>query len=427
MGRARARAGHRRVRRPEAPRRRAAAPFRLESLPVSVLVLAYLAFTSIALPDGLAGVAWPSVSGSIGVPVSYLGLLLPFAVASSTLSSITAGFVLDRLGLGRVLAGSTAVSVLALLGYAAATSMWVVLAATIVLAAGSGAIDAGLNAVAARTFTARRITWMHASYGAGAMLGPLLISASLAGGLSWRWAYVFIAVLQAVIAVAFALTAGAWARLGGPAAEERGAGAPARPLTSVLRHRGVRLGVALFFLQNGVEGSTALWAYLFLTGARGLRPEIASLVVSAYWIVQSAGRLVLGPIAERRGPYGVLAGGALGFVLGAVLLTVPGTPLTAAVGVVLIGVSAAPMSPLLMLTTKDRTGPELADRAVGLQAGASTVGSTAFPALIGALIGHYGAGVFAVCMVVITATAGAVQVASLSRRSSPATPEAEAA
>ena len=44
----------------------------------------------------------------------------------------------------------------------------------VVFGLGFGAVDAAVNVHAAHHFSARQINWMHASYGAGATLGPLL-------------------------------------------------------------------------------------------------------------------------------------------------------------------------------------------------------------------------------------------------------------
>ena len=66
-----------------------------------LLLLAYFAFLGISLPDGLLGVSWPSMSVSFGQPVGALGLVLPFAVVSSMLSSASTGVLLARIGLGK--------------------------------------------------------------------------------------------------------------------------------------------------------------------------------------------------------------------------------------------------------------------------------------------------------------------------------------
>jgi MFS family permease len=399
---------------------------------LSSLLLSYLAFLGISLPDGLFGVAWPSMSRDLGVPLGALGLMLPLGVASSMLSSASTGVLLARIGLGRLLATSIAVTGVALLTQSVAPVFWVVVATGVLIAAGNGAIDAGLNANAARRFTARQITWMHAVYGFGAAVGPLLFAGMAGFGLSWRWTFAVVAAVQGLLAVLFAATARTWApappstggqAVGGRAVDGRAVDGQAVGGRAVDGRPGVDRGgfrmpavfwpgAALFAVQTGVESATALWAFVFLTGARGVSLGVAAATVSGYWAALLVGRLVLGPVADRTGARPVLLVGLAGMAGGAALLLVPSAG-AALAGIVLIGLSAAPMYPLLMLTTKDRVGADLADRAVGVQGAASALGSATMPALIGLLIGPLGAAVIAPCVLLLAlATATAYRVAT---------------
>jgi MFS family permease len=360
-----------------------------------LLLLAYLAFLGISLPDGLLGVSWPSMSVSFGQPVGALGLVLPFAVVSSMLSSASTGVLLTRIGLGRILAGSIGLYALALLAQSLAPEFWIFIVATVVLAAGSGAIDAALNAFAARQFNARQITWLHAVYGLGAAAGPLLFVATAAAGLSWRWAFALVAALQAALTVVFVLTASLWPTPQLPRSSRQSAGLKTRlrvPAT-------VWYGLAVFALQAGVESGTALWAYLFLTDARAVPSGIAAAMVSGYWIALVLARVVLGPVAARTGARPVLVACLAGMGIGATLLLLPG--FASVGGVVLLGLCVAPMFPLLTLTTPERVGAVWTDRAVGLQSAASAAGSATLPALIGLLIGPFGSWIIAPSLLVL--------------------------
>jgi fucose permease len=363
-----------------------------------LLLLAYLAFLGISLPDGLLGVSWPSMSVSFGQPIGALGWVLPFAVISSMLSSASAGVLFTKIGLGRILTGSIGLYALALLAQSFAPEFWVFIVAAVVLAAGSGAIDATLNAFAARQFNARQITWLHAVYGLGAAAGPLLFVATTAAGLSWRWAFALVAGLQAVLTVVFALTSHLWQ------APQRPQPPSSRPPRANLED-GLHLpaavwsGISVFALQTGVESGTALWAYLFLTDARGVPSGIAAAAVSGYWIALLLGRVVLGPVATRTGPRGVLVACQAGMGVAASLLLLPG--FAAVGGIVLLGLCAAPMFPLLTLTTPERVGAAWTDRAIGLQSAASAAGSATLPALIGLLIGPFGSRVIAPSLLVL--------------------------
>jgi MFS family permease len=83
-----------------------------------LLGLAYLGFISLGLPDGLLGVGWPSIRTDLRVPTESVGFVLAVFTAGYLSSSVAAGFAIARLGVGRLLAGSTALASVALTGYA---------------------------------------------------------------------------------------------------------------------------------------------------------------------------------------------------------------------------------------------------------------------------------------------------------------------
>ncbi len=75
-------------------------------MPRSTLValLAFLAFISLGLPDGLLGVSWPSISDGLGVPLGALGILVACQTAGYLTSSSLSGRILRVLPIGSVLA-----------------------------------------------------------------------------------------------------------------------------------------------------------------------------------------------------------------------------------------------------------------------------------------------------------------------------------
>jgi len=138
---------------------------------------------------------------------------------------------------------------------------------------------------------------------------------------------------------------------------------------------------------------------------------MAGVAISAYWAMMFAGRVVLGPVAERLGSARVLAAAVAGVPLGAVLMAVPGPGALAIAGLMILGLAAAPIFPLLMLTTGQRTGTA---RMVSLQVAASAVGSAALPAGLGLAIGAVGARILAPSLLAVGLAMG-VLYALLSR------------
>jgi MFS family permease len=137
-------------------------------------------------------------------------------------------------------------------------------------------------------------------------------------------------------------------------------------------------------VQNGIEAAVAIWGFTFLTGL-GVPIAVAGGLASGYWLTLVIGRVALGSLAERIGAWKVMAI-AVGLLLVAAALANLQLPIPAMAAVLLFGIGAAPMYPLLVLTTADRTSPEVADRVIGFQAAASSIGNAITPGLIGLAI-----------------------------------------
>jgi fucose permease len=364
----------------------------------SLLLLAYLAFVSLGLPDGLLGVGWPSIRSDFGVPTEAVGWVLTAGTVGYLTSSVLAGFTLARVGVGALLAGSTLLASLALTGYSVSPVLAVLVGCALLLGLGSGAVDSGLNAYAAGAFGPRHMNWLHAFFGLGVAIGPLIMTGVLSGGLGWRWGYGIVAAAQLVLAAAFVLTVRAWHRgvpstaaAGDAAPSDAGAG-PAPivrvPVRDTLRLAAVWSGTLAFALYVAIEVSAGLWAFLLLTEGRGLGAALAGGCVSAYWGSLFVGRVVQGVVAERLGAGMVLRASLAGMAVGTALIAVPGPAVLAVLGLVVVGFAAAPVFPLLTLTTADRVGAAHADRAIGLQIGAAGIGAALVPAGLAVLIGN---------------------------------------
>jgi fucose permease len=350
----------------------------------SLLLLAYFAFISLGLPDGLIGVGWPSIAPDLGVPLDAVGLLLIAGTTGYITSSVAAGFTIARLGVGWLLAGSTVLASLALTGYATSPVLAMMIGCALLLGLGSGAIDSGLNAYAAAAFGPRHMNWMHAFFGLGVAIGPLIMTSVISAGLSWRWGYAAVATAQAVLATAFALTARNWAAH--RPVEDGEAPALKVPIRDTLAIPAVWLGALAFAVYVAVEVAAGLWAYLLLTEGRGLSGAVAGVCVSGYWASLFLGRVVLGVVAERLGSDQVLRASLGGMVAGAVLVALPAPGWVAVVGLAIIGFAAAPVFPLMTLTTADRVGTAHADRAIGVQIGAAGLGGALLPGAVGVLL-----------------------------------------
>ena len=121
--------------------------------------------------------------------------------------------------------------------------------------------------------------WLHASYGIGVTLGPIIMTVALTTLNSWRVGYRVVAGFQFALAICFALTLSMWGKKETAAGSEE----PKRltdyktPLGETLRQPRVWSSMLLFFLYVGAEVSLGTWTYSLLTESRGIVPALAGL------------------------------------------------------------------------------------------------------------------------------------------------------
>src|SRR5258708_4045850 len=259
--------------------------------PRLLVVLASVAFVSLGLPDGIVGVAWPSIRASLGLPVDALGALLVAFTSGYVASSFSSGLVLARMGLGTLLALSCLLTSVSLMGYAATPFWWPMVGLAALGGLGAGAIDAGINAYASLHLGPRLMSWVHACWGVGAATGPLVMTAVLQAGRPWQHGYFIVGLAQLLLAAAFALSAPAWTRGVASTAGSINAAATPPALASV-RPDATGLGVLTFFIYTGLEGAFGVWSYTVLTEARGVPAPVAGVCLSAFWGGLTLGRLL---------------------------------------------------------------------------------------------------------------------------------------
>jgi fucose permease len=388
---------------------------------VPVFLLSCLTYLGVALPGSTLGMLWPSMRLSLHEPVGALGIVLAAGVVASAASSVLTGRIMSRFPVGSLLAAGVALVGMALAVEAAAPALWLIALGSAVFSTGFGTIDAALNAHAAARFGPRDINWMHASYGLGATLGPLLVTAMLTARLSWRFAFASMAAVLAVIALVLTAARHDWVMpraRAAPPSEGLGGLRPPRPA--------LLAGIVFTAVETGIESAAGIWGYVFLTSGRGLPPAAAGVVVSAYWVMMFAGRAVLGPVAERAGAARVLAIAVIGIPAGAVLMTVPAPAFVAVAGLLLLGLAAAPVFPLVTLTTADRVVAGTATTAVTLQVAASAVGSAALPSGVGLAIGAMSARALAPSLLALGLAMCAVYWLALRSRRGPFPPRSGA-
>lgn len=368
-----------------------------------LLVVIYVAFIGLGLPDTILGAAWPLMQTDLAAPLSAAGILSIIVSVGTIISSLITPTLMRRLGTGKLVAISICCTAVATAGYGLATAFWMMCVCAIPMGLGAGAIDVALNNFAAIYLESKHTNWLHASWGVGACLGPAILSASVFVGAGWRGAYELNAVLLGAIVVMMLGALPLWKRVEKPrpssesgrgnGSENRG-GKTSAPvendisLRAALRVPGMKLSFLTFFFYSALEISTSLWCGTYLV-ARGFAPEIGALAVSLMFACVMIGRVASGFFAIKFTDMRLVHAGIAIVVVGCFVLILPLPLWFTPVCICLLGLGCAPVYPSLIHATPARFGEELSGRAIGIQMAGSYVGSIIMPPTFGLIAAHF--------------------------------------
>ena len=344
---------------------------------VTLLMIIYVSFVSLGLPDSLLGSAWPTMLTQIDVPVWGAGLIQMTASLCTIISSLNSAKLIRRFGTGKLTAISTGLTALALLGYSFAPNFIVLFLMSIPLGLGAGAVDAGINNYVAQHCEPRHMNWLHCFWGVGTVISPLILSAALSAGFAWRWGYRTVSALQAALCIVLFATLRLW-KSGSIEEEEKSA--KVLSVRQVLALPGALAGMTTFFCYCAAESTLLLWAPTFMVMTRGISPEKAASFGSLFCIGITLGRAVSGFMTLRFAPRQMVRMGHAGMAIGAVMMLLP-VDSVALAGVIVAGLGCAPVYPNIMQDTPVNYGAENSQAAVGVQMAFAYCGSLFVPTI----------------------------------------------
>lgn len=368
------------------------------------LIIIYLAFISLGLPDSLLGSAWPVIWPDIGSSVGSAGIVSMVIAGGTIVSSLASGSMIKRLGTGRITLFSCFLTAGALLGFSLAPSMaWLVVLA-IPLGLGAGAVDAALNHYVAENYKAHHMNWLHCFWGVGATMGPIIMSSYIADHNSWRSGYTAVSIIQFSLVIILLITLPLWKRVAAMRENDR-------PQTEnvvdnekrqqeqivkagIFRIRGVKPTLTAFLFYCGVETTVGLWGASYLVGAKHISADTAAIWISLYYGGITLGRLITGFITLKVGNRLLIRYGQLITILGGIILVLPLSASFSLTGFMLIGLGLAPIYPGLLHETPSRFGKEHSAKLMGYQMAVAYTGTTLLPPMFGLVASQTSIGLF---------------------------------
>ncbi len=346
-----------------------------------LLPVIYLAFISMGLPDSMLGSAWPSMYTGLGVGVSACGLISTIITASTVVSSLLCDRLHARFGTGRIVAVSTGITALSLLGFSLSSQYWMLCLIAVPYGLGAGSIDAVLNNYVALHYQARHMSWLHCMWGVGCSTGPMLMGRALTGG-GWQLGYRWVAMIQAGMTLVLFISLGLWQE---KPAQDGGEARQSLTLKQALRVPGALEAMLGFLAYCGMESTTGLWAASYLTLQRGVSPAEAASWASLFYLGITVGRLLCGFLTLRLDDRRMVTLGQWGMLAGIVLLALPLPSPFELAAMVVIGMGCAPVYPSMIHDTPRLFGQQRSQSLIGLQMASAYVGSALMPPLFGLL------------------------------------------
>ena len=351
-----------------------------------LLIIIYLSFISLGLPDALLGSAWPTMYVEFDVPVSYAGIISMIISLGTIASSLASDRITHKLGTGRVTAISVGITAAALLAFSVTDSFWLLCLWAIPYGLGAGSVDASLNNYVALHYASRHMSWLHCMWGVGASIGPYIMGFVLSGGQHWSLGYRCIGLLQILLTAVLFLSLKLWK--GRNTAEAETVDAKPLSLPQIFQIPGAKEVLITFFCYCALEQTAGLWAASYLALYKGIPTETAAFFASMFYIGITAGRALNGFLTIKFSDTQLIRLGAVVVGLGVAAMLLPMGEAVSLAGLILIGLGCAPIYPCIIHSTPAHFGPERSQALIGVQMASAYVGSLLAPPIFGLIANH---------------------------------------
>ena len=385
-----------------------------------LLLIIYLSFISLGLPDALLGSAWPIMHEELKVPLSYSGSVYMLISCCTILSSLKSESLNRRFGTGKITAFSVLLTALAIFGFSMSRSFYMLLLFAIPYGLGAGSVDAALNHYVALHYSSRHMNWLHCMWGIGASIGPYIMGFVLQRGYSWSKGYLLIGILQAGLTFLLFLSLGLWKEkeedmndLVKVEMHEGAEGKKAMSFREILRIPGAKECIASFFFYCAIEQTIGLWSGSFMVYSLRIDAKLAASFVALFYFGITFGRFLAGIFSAKWKDEELILGGITILFLGIALLFPAGLfsgkrlfgmelrQVFVILSLLFMGLGCAPIYPAIIHSTPYNFGAENTSALIGKQMASAYIGSLSLPPIFGVLAKNFGTGLFPFYAVVL--------------------------
>ncbi len=371
-----------------------------------LIIVIYIAYISLGIPDSLLGAAWPSIYGEMSLPVSYANFITVIHATGTIISSLLSAAVIKRLGTAKVTFLSAFITSIALLSFSLSHNMLWLCVSAIPLGLGAGSIDTALNNYVAINYSATQMSFLHSSYGVGVTLSPYLMSLAIGDG-NWRGGYKLMFIIQFSIAMLVLITMPVWKKVKEQKAEPEVV-QNSISIPKAISMPKVKPTLIMFIGSCAIESICLVWGATYLVESKGITEENAAECITFYFLGMTLGRILSGFLSKKMSPKGIIILGECVTFAAIMLLILPLNMTFVTIGLFMIGLGNGPLFPNLTHLAPVHFGEELSQSLIGLQMASSNSAILFAPIIFGQIAEHIGAGLFPyvqMLMLIMTALA----------------------
>lgn len=361
-----------------------------------LLVIIYIAFISLGLPDSLLGSCWPVVHIEMNVPTSYMGIVSMTIAIGTVVSSLLSDKLTTKFGTKIVTVVSVFLTTIALFGFSLSSQFWMLILFAIPYGLGAGAIDAALNNYVAIHYKAKHMSWLHCFWGVGTIVSPFIMGFALKN-MTWNAGYRIVGIIQLIITIFLLCTLKVWNVNSNVASEET----KHIGLFKALKLRGVIFLLIGFFAYSALEATSMQWASTYFVEVKEIEAGDAANFAALFYIGITLGRFLSGFITDKLGDKKMIILGTSILTIGIVLLLLPINSYYVAISAfVIIGLGCAPIYPCIIHSTPLNFGKENSGAIIGIQMASAYLGTSLMPPLFGLIGGKIGYKIFPIYILI---------------------------
>lgn len=365
---------------------------------VTVLLLViFVAYIGLGVPDSLIGAAWPAIYPDLNLPMSYVNFITIIIQGGTVISSFSSARVIKKLGTAKTALISTAMTAVSLLGFSLSKNLiWLCISA-IPLGFGAGSVDTALNNYVAMHYKASHINFLHSFYGIGVSLSPYIMSLALAKDNNWRLGYRNAFFIQLAITVFLLVTLPVWKKVNFSDGSDEEA-VKIIKLKEAVCVPGIVESFFVFMSSCTIESLCLVWGSTYLVEAKGATAEYAAKIITVYFIGLASGRLTSGLLASKISTRNLIFIGQ-GVTLLAIVMLLLDLPFAfSIVGLFLVGFGNGPLFPNMTHMTPINFGKDISQSVIGMQMGFAYVSIMLTPVVFGFIAQTFSVAMFPYCL-----------------------------